>query len=81
MTAGLWAVARELGCARGGELAPLFELETPPLLSGSQPAADKQLLGTCRVQSVWSGPGYGLAPLGACSLEAGERSVCERTDV
>ena len=29
MTAGPWAVARELGCARGGELAPLFELETP----------------------------------------------------
>ena len=48
----------------------------PPLLSGSQPAVDKQLLGTCHVQSVCRGPGYGLAPLGACGLVG--RKVCLR---
>ena len=60
----------------GGALPLLFDgvYDPPPLLSGTQPVADKQLLGTCRVHSVERGPECGPAPQGACRL-VGEKGL------
>lgn len=74
MTAGPWAVARELGCAGGGELENwllfLMGLAAPSSPFGTQPVANKQLLGTCRVcitsreSWVWAGSSGSLQGVG-----------------
>lgn len=74
MTAGLWAVARKLGCARGGELAPLFELETP-LLFFLDPSLRRTnscwAPAVCRVSGEVQGTDSLLWELAAWRLEKG----------
>ena len=88
MTAGPWAVARELGCARGGELAPLFELKTPSPsfwipACGGQTAVGHLPCAECLQRSrVWTRSSGSLRPGGEKGLSAKEQ-MCKdaRRDV